>query len=232
MKINHKDLKRLYRNYLDDIQPISRANCPSPKDILDCLRNKYSKKKKNLILEHIVQCSYCYEEFKFVQETVRAEEKFIIDLQGLCPEKKQRRKNKFYLQAISFRPVWIYGLILITGAVLVSLLVRNISEEQKYRGNETHAVTLISPTAKTEQKAQLEFKWKDVHKSEYFILEIFDETLYPVWTSDRIKENQVILSKETTDILSKQKPYYWMVTAHLSDGKTIESRLQGFFVSD
>lgn len=232
MKINHKELERLYKDFLEDIQPITRSECPLPQDFIDYVRNECSTKKKNLIIDHVAQCIYCFEEFKFVLEIVREEEKFINDLQDLIPKRKQRVKNKFRLYTISFRPIWIYGLIFIMGAVLISLLVRNISKEQKYRGNETHEVTLISPKVTTEQKTRLEFKWKEVNKSDYFILEIFDEALHPVWISDKIKVNQITLSEEISDMLSKHKTYYWMVTAYLSDAKTIESRLQEFSISD
>jgi hypothetical protein len=232
MKIKHNSLKKLYKGYLEDQFLGSRDKCPSPQDFIAHLRDACSKKKKNQIIDHVTQCPECLEELKFVLKTIREEEKFISDLKDLIPENKQSKKNKYYPQLISFRPLWIYGLIIISGAVLISHLVRNISQQEKYRGNVARSVTLISPTHKTEQKTQMGFKWEDVQESDYFILEIFDESLYPVWTSDKIKENYARLSEEITGILIKDKIYYWMVTAFLSDGKTIESRLQEFFISD
>ena len=115
---------------------------------------------------------------------------------------------------------------------MISFLVKNISEERKYRGAESRSVMLITPNKKTTLKTQLEFEWEHVQNSDYFILEIFDESLYPIWNSDKITVNHTLLSEEITNRLLKQKTYYWMVTAFLSDGKTIESRLQGLVISD
>jgi hypothetical protein len=162
---------------------------------------------------------------------IREEEKFIHDLSTIIKEKNHRKENKFF-QFHSFRPAWIYGFIFIIGVVLISLFVHNISEERKYRGTESQAVTLITPNKKAILKKQLEFEWKHVKNSDYFILEIFDESLYPIWKSDKVTVNHTVLSTEITDRLLKQKTYYWMVTAFLSDGKTIESRLQNFVISD
>jgi len=231
MKISHRDLKELYRDYLEDKPPVSRAKCPSPQDITACLRGERSKNRRNRIIDHIFQCAYCHEEFEFALEIIREEEKFIHDLSTIIKENNHGKKNKFF-QLYPFRPAWIYGFIFIIGVVLISLFVHNISEERKYRGAEPQSVTLITPNKKTILKTQLEFEWKHVQNSDYFILEIFDESLYPIWKSDKITINHTLLSDEITNRLLIQKTYYWMVTAFLSDGKTIESRLQDFVISD
>ncbi|NOR11713.1 MAG: hypothetical protein GQ545_00505 [Candidatus Aminicenantes bacterium] len=232
MKISHKDLKGLYKSYLEDRLPVSRAKCPSPQDITACLRGEGLKNRRNRIIDHIFQCAYCHEEFEFILKTIREEKKFIHDLSSITKEKKHREKNKFFYQLLPLHPAWMYGLIFITGVVMISLLVKNISEERKYRGTESRSVTLITPNKKTTLKTQLEFEWKHVQNSDYFILEIFDESLYPIWKSDKITVNHTLLSEEITNRLLKQKTYYWMVTAFLSDGKTIESRLQDLVISD
>jgi hypothetical protein len=232
MKINHKDLKRLFRDYLENGLPVSRAHCPSPQEILNCLRGESSKNKRNQIIDHVFQCSYCTKEFEFVLEIIREEEKFIHDLSSIIQEKRLRKRNKFFIQPLSSHPAWIYGLIFITGVVFISLLVQNIFEEHKYRGTESRSVTLINPNQKTTLKTQLGFEWKNVQDSDYFILEIFDESLHPIWKSDKITVNHTSLPEEITSNLHKQKTYYWMVTAFLSNGKKIESLLQDFMISD
>jgi hypothetical protein len=231
MKISHRDLKELYRDYLEDKPPVSRAKCPSPQDITDCLRGESSNNRRNQIIDHIFQCVYCQKEFEFALEIIREEEKFIHDLGTIIKEKNHRKKNKFF-QLHPFRPAWIYSIIFIIGIILISLFVQNISEEIKYRGAESHSVTLVTPNKKTILKTQIEFEWKHVQNSDYFILEIFDESLYPIWKSNKITINHTLLSEEITTRLLIQKTYYWMVTAFLSDGKKIESRLQDFVIFD
>ena len=75
MKISHKDLKGLYRSYLEDRLPVSRAKCPSPQDFTAGLRGESSKNRRNQIIDHIFQCTYCHEEFEFILKTIREEKK-------------------------------------------------------------------------------------------------------------------------------------------------------------
>jgi len=231
MKINRKDLKELYMDYLEDKPSVPRAKCPSPQDITACLRGGSSVNKRNRIIDHVFQCADCHKEFELILELVREEKSLIHDLNTIIQEKKQRRAKKSF-RFLTFRPAWIYGFIFVIGVVLISMLVHNISEERKYRGAESHSVTLITPNKKVALEKQLEFKWNHVQNSDYYILEIFDESLSPIWESDHITVNHASISETITNKLLKQKRYYWMVTAFLSDGKTIESRLQDFVISD
>ncbi len=231
MKISHKDLKELFKSYLEDRIPSSRAECPLPRDITACLRAESSKKKREQIIDHVFQCAFCRQEFEFVLETIREEKKLINDLSTIIKGKRHSKENKTF-RLFPFRFSWLYSLILITGIVLITILLKNISEEHKYRSSEFPSVTLITSNKKTIQKKQPKFEWEYVQNSDYYILEIFDESLYPIWESDKITANHTVLSKEITNRLLEQKTYYWMVTAFLSDGRTIESRLQDFRFSE
>jgi hypothetical protein len=231
MKISHKDLKELYRSYLEDELPVSRDKCPLPEDIAAWLRGEISKKRRHQIIDHIFHCVYCHEEFEFALETIREEKKFIHDVDTIFQEIKHKKENKFF-QFFPFRLSWLYSLILITGVVLITLLVKNITQEHKYRGSESNSVILISPNKNAILKAQLRFEWKDIQNADYYILEIFDESLYPAWESDKIIVNNTLIPEEIINKFVKKKSYYWMVTAVLSDGKTFESRLQNFIISD
>lgn len=231
MKINHKDIKGLLRSYLEDRFPVSRAKCPLPDDITAFLRGKISKKRRNQIIDHIFHCAYCHEEFEFALKIIREEEKFINDLRTIVKE-KEISKEKKHLQFFPFRPSWLHSLILITVVAMLTLLVKNITEERKYRGADTLSIALVTPNQKVTLRNQLKFEWVDIQNSDYYILEVFDESLYPIWKSNKITVNSTQLSKEITNRFLKHKTYYWMITAILRDGKIIESRLQDFRISD
>jgi hypothetical protein len=231
MKINNKDIKELYRSYLEEKLPVSRTQCPSPQDITACLRGESSRKRRYQIIDHVLQCSYCHKEYEFALETIREERKFIHELGSIIQENRNKKEKKL-IYLFTFRPSWLYTLILIAGVVLITLLVKNITEEHKYRGSEAPSIILINPNKKTNQKAQLKFEWEDIRISDYYIIEIFDESLYPIWTSEKITTNNTLLSEEITNKFLKNKTYFWMVTAFLSDGKKIESQLQEFMISD
>jgi hypothetical protein len=231
MKISCKVLKDLYRDYLEDQQPVSRSECPSPQDITTSIRGKSSKKRTDQLIDHIFQCPYCLEEFQFALETIREEKNFINALSTIIQKKELRKKNRTD-QIFPLRLSWLYSLILIIGVIIITFLVKNISEESKYRGGDAHSIMLVKPKTNTPPEKQLKFEWRYVQNSDYYILEIFDEALYPIWKSDKITANHIVLSETIMNTLKKQKTHYWMVTAFRSDGKTIESRLQDFTISD
>jgi hypothetical protein len=80
MKISPKDLKDLYRDYLEDEPTISRTKCPSSRDITACIRGERSKNRRHQIIDHIFQCSCCHEEFELILKIIREENRFIHTL--------------------------------------------------------------------------------------------------------------------------------------------------------
>jgi len=231
MKISHKDLKELYRDYLEDKAPVSTSKCPSPQDMTALIRSENSKKGSAQIIDHIFECTSCREEFEFALETIREEKKFIHDLSTIVQERLLVKKTKTG-QLFPLRLSWLYSLLLIIGIFMITFLVKNISEERKYRGGDSHTVMLLSPKKKTSPRKQLKFIWRHIQNSDYYILEIFDESLYPIWKSDKITANHAVIPETIANKLKEQKTHFWMVTAFLADGKTIESRLQNFKISD
>jgi hypothetical protein len=73
MKINDKDLQRLYRAYVMDMIPSSRKGCPSLKRIIDIISSNSSQKQKAKIIEHITHCAHCAQEFEFILQIFRRE---------------------------------------------------------------------------------------------------------------------------------------------------------------
>ncbi|UCC40681.1 MAG: hypothetical protein JSV96_04340, partial [Candidatus Aminicenantes bacterium] len=105
-------------------------------------------------------------------------------------------------------------------------------EKREYRGTNSKQIHLIEPINKKCSKSSLIFKWNFVKNSEYYVLELFDDTLYPVWKSQKIFKAQATLPLEISNRLKKDKAYFWMVIAFLNHGKKIESRLEKFTLTD
>ena len=105
MKITHEDLKKIYRDFLEDKPTASRVKCPSPQIITDCLRGERSKKRRNKIINHIFNCTYCQEEFELILNLVREEKRLIHNLDKITKEKKSRKEKKL-LSFQAFRPAF------------------------------------------------------------------------------------------------------------------------------
>jgi hypothetical protein len=77
-------------------------------------------------------------------------------------------------------------------------------------------------------RSNLIFRWEKVNHSKFYILELFDQALAPVWKSDSITAESAALPGELAGTLEVNRPYFWTVTAYLTNGEKISSRLEKF----
>jgi len=242
MEIKHRELQKLYTAFIMDRTPQSRKNCPHQKEIINFFKSKLKEKKKLKIIDHVTNCCYCAQEFELILETIRKQEEMnkeiggIISLEhtGTAIKKranrdvaKPREKRKISLPILS----WKYALPLFGAAVIIlSLIILQKSEKREYRDENLVQIKLIEPVNGKHFRSLSVFKWAGLRPSKYYVIEIFDETLYPVWESDRIFKEHYIFPEEIAKQLIKNKTYFWMVTAFLSDGKKVESSLEEFIL--
>jgi len=244
MKIKDKDLKILYKAHTITKSSPTREDCPSPEEFLHFFRSKKSKKTSAEIIDHLSKCYYCLQEFKLVSETLVQEEelnqeiKKILDLDNSRSDAK-KRKNSVFLTLkkwwilCSSRFSWKYASIFSSTLLfifIVSILIIKISEKQEYRGAMSSGINLIEPINKRYSKSILIFKWSEMKDSEYYILEIFNDTLYPIWKSNKILKEETHLPAEILNKLIGNRKYYWMVTAFSYKGDKVESRIERFSV--
>ncbi len=244
MKINLEALRRLYTSYIADFTQISRENCPSPEILTECLRGQSSKKKKNRITEHISRCSYCMKEFQFILEIQRDEKKVIQKIAHLFDshskknksEKKSlknpdvlKKKSLFpFLQKTWNRAFFAAGAILIVAGGLALYFLIHGGLGQKFRGTNIDHIMLIKPVRNKSARAPIVFHWRKMINSEYYILELFDDTLFPIWKSWKIPENKLELPQDIMESLSSGKNYHWFITGFFPGDRKIESSLEHF----
>ena len=237
MKINNEDLKELYKAYIKEKSSYSRKDCPSPKETILFSRSKSSEKKKKRIMDHIINCYYCAQEFEFILETLRYENilnqeigKRLVSKNETNELKKATNGLLFPLLSWKFASL-IAGVAIITSVILAIVIFINL-EKREYRGANQAKIILIEPINKKYSKFLLTFKWSKIENSDYYILEIFDKTLYPVWESKKIFKTRVVLPDEISSKLIKNNRYFWMVTAFFSDGSKTESIIKEFKVTE
>jgi len=235
MKINHKNIQRLYQAYVMEKTSISRKDCPSPKQIVNLFRFKNSKRQKTKILDHIGHCYYCTQEFKYILATLRHEREIKHAINNLLTLKKEKNNTKGILKKLSFsRLSWKYASI-VTGIIffvsVFSIISVKFSEKLEYRGTYSPQIKLTEPINKTYSKSSLIFKWNKIKNSDHCILEIFSDSLYPVWKSNKIFNNQIVLPEKISKNL-KNTSYFWMITAFLPNGEEVESRIEKFIVKE
>lgn len=240
MKMKNKELIKSYKAYIMENVPLSRESCPPCEDIISFFKPKTSEKQRSRIIDHITKCFFCAQEFEFILQIQREEEKLIEGI-GKSLQSKENiefikkgagknsnhssKRPKLFFPRLS----WKYALPLLLVAVIIStLLVFQNLGKREYRGPDLIKVRLIEPINGKYSKSLLVFRWNEFKNSEYYILELYDEALYQIWKSDKIIKNKIILPPEVTKSLDTNKTYFWMVTAFLPDGKKIESEIEEF----
>lgn len=235
MKINLMKLRGLYTSGITDFTQMSRENCLSPEILTECLRGQASKKNKNRMIEHISHCSYCMKEFQLILEIHRDEKKFIQKIAPLFDIHSQKnpdvlkKKAPFPFQQMRWNhAVFAAGAVLIVAGSLILYFLIQGGLGQKFRGTNIDHIILIKPVHNKSTRTPIVFQWKKMMHAEYYILELFDDTLFPIWKSWEIKKNKLQLPRETVESFSSGKSYYWFITGFFPGDRKIESSLEQF----
>lgn len=233
MKLNNTNLRELYQADIEDKIPLTRKFCPYPKELLLLFRLKKSEEKKTKIVDHITGCYYCSKEFEFVVEALRCEKK----MKQIAEELISKRAKNPILKSSMFKFLtsrfkWGYASLIACALLAFSLtvifVVSTKFENNKYRGLTQNQVKLTKSKKRSLTKSTLTFEWEYVKEADYYVFEIYNETLYPIWTSNKITKNNIFLPSEASLKLEDSKTYYWMVTAFLQNGIKKESSLTEF----
>ena len=245
MKINNKDLKNLYKAYIIENAPLSRQNCPPTKEIISLFRSKLSEKQKSKIIDHIANCYFCSQEFEFILQTLRQEKKLRDEIRKLLLSKKEALLNKQgskkknndlrkklipFFPHLSWKSASLFMGVTVIISVLFALIFFHNHEKKAYRGQYFTSIKLIEPVKGKYQKSLLVFRWEEIKGAEYYILELFDETLLAIWESKKIFNAHTVLPKKIGNSLAENKFYFWMLTAYFPDGKKLESRIENFIL--
>ena len=231
MKINLQGLRDLFQSYISESTQMNRKDCPSPEILSGCLQGQASKKNKNRVIDHISQCRFCLEEFQFILEIEREKKKLIqkISHHFFGHSKKRRAKAYFpFLKKSWNLAFYAAGTILVVAAGLALYIIINGGLEKKFRGTNVEYIKLINPVHKKTVKAPIVFHWRKIESAEYYILELFDNTLLPIWKSQKIPENKIQLPKDIKESLSPGKNYFWFITGFFPGDRKIESSLEQF----
>ncbi len=233
MKINNEELKKIYRSSIKHNIPISRKDCPSFKKMVKFFEKKLSKKQNTKIIDHITNCSYCMQEFEFIQKTFKLKKTLTKGMEKLFPVDKQKsaskRKIKFLLPSFS----WTAAIVLSVFIIITSAyLFLKDSEKETFRGDEIFSVKLIKPLGSFKSEESVLFKWKKVKNTDYYTIELFDEALISIWKSKKVDKNFIIFPKEKSNLIIKNKQYFWTVTAYLDNDRVVESNIGKFIIMD
>jgi len=246
MKITYDDLKRAYKSHIRRRVPSSREGCPPAESIFSVFDGSTFPVDKDKVIDHVTGCSHCLQEFELLLDFLREEEKAVGDIASYLrtkdwgtriPGKRPKILEILLGPKVQARPLWRLAAaslfaVIITGLFLIGIKSFFRTPEDKERGRLSGQVHLVSPVRGQKIETPLVFRWEGTPRAEYYQLEIFDESLLPLWKASRITEVYYELPPMAADIVKGNKAYFWAVTAWLIDGTKRESPLEEFILKE
>lgn len=239
MRINDDDLKRIFKSYILTRTPLSRQACPSSEEISNIFIDSGLKAEKEKIIDHVTNCSYCVQEFDVLLEIFRQEKKLVEEInlflkneEGPSPVSKKNVKK-----TIQFALAWKFTLasaivLVLAGAIFLITNGPIFNKKTEKRGGKPGQINLLEPHPDRASETPLLFRWDEIGGRDYFIIEIFDESLSPLWKSGKIFETSFRLPPDVERQMQSGKSYFWMITAFFTNGLTRESHLEEFRIAD
>ncbi len=232
MKIDNEALKKHYDNFLEAKSFPARSNCPSPELLLKSLRT--SRRKNRKIIKHFFSCVYCSREFEFMFKTIRKETEITQDLDQLLlqtPDKKKSIKGNKTTTVSSVPKKLLYSTTGVLIIALVLIFFLKIPKDPQFRKTRASPIHIEFPNEAKLHRTQLYFEWGNFPKSDYYIIEVFDETLLQIWMSEKLTNSPYHPTEDLLNKLDSNQTYFWMVTAYSKNKIIAESRLIDFFLN-
>jgi len=230
MRMEVDSLKKLYQAFVASKIPEDRKSCPSPRALLKTIKSSGSFRKKKRLIDHISRCSYCKEEFCLLLKLNNYEDPMLIDI------KDTSRKSLSLVYPVDSIPpprlLLKYTSILIGFTLIISsfFLIKKKEESLDGLRRRNQIIQLINPAHVHILPNPLVFLWTEHPEAQYYMLELFDDTLLPLWTSPKITGSGFHLPEKIFATLNKNKYYFWMISAFSSTEKIAESDLASFLI--
>jgi hypothetical protein len=248
MKIDIRGLREHFREGIAEKTPLSRDACPSPSDIASLFDPKLRPRKRARLMKHIVGCGPCAEEFDSWLALHREEEALVQDICAWAARRKETdrttqiqdgrsgyspplgRARKMTSRPLVRKYGFAAGAAILAAALIVGAwLLLKPSRPAEYRASAPPALKLVQPKPGGNLNGAAPiFSWVAVPKVDYYVLEIFDESLAPVWKSTETEHARLILPQKALQELRPGRTYYWLVTAVLRNAKWVESETGSF----
>jgi hypothetical protein len=228
MTIKDDELRRLYGEYVRGRMSGDRKACPDPEVLMQIATPGTKARNRKAILDHIGGCPDCSSELRLILDICREGE---VLSSRLAPTRKSRSLIGSRSSWPSLPSTFVRFAFAFLGAAvtIISLyvLVHPPPKPDEMRSGRP-SIGLNAPIGDLSSSAPLLFEWKSLPGADHYILELYDEELLPVWTSEELAETRFLLPGDVARRLSTDRPYYWLVTAYSGMEKIADSDLVHF----
>jgi hypothetical protein len=198
--------------------------------LFNSFNSSISLRNKKKIIDHVTRCPFCREEFDLLLELQRYQASSITVINETSSAASST--DKLGAANIGRGFIWRYAYIFFGLVLILSAYYLIIQQNNRIEANRAseQRILLIAPSHVHTFPKPLIFRWQGQSASQYYILELFDNSLLPIWASQKILDVQIQLPDEVLSRLHSGNYYFWMITAFSSTQKISESELMRFLV--
>ena len=224
MKANDPELKAAFRAHFLNGLGARKKGCPAREDIWGLFSGRNAGKREARTLDHITACASCFGEFEAFLEISRAEKQLAHEVRSRSRPESRRAPWPI---------AWRYAaasliVIAVLAAAVLSTKWWGSGDRPAERGRLSGQVRLIAPGQEASIRTSLIFRWEPVALSDHYVIEVFDDSLLPLWKSSQIKSTSWELPTSVKEKMATGKPYFWMLTSFSASGLRVESSLEEF----
>ncbi len=243
MRITKKQLIKYFKSYVSKNSSITRNKCPDIESIFTSFCDQTTESLKLKLLDHIANCSFCTKEFIFIlrlqtkqdlflnnhdfQKTVykafkiNVQKKIFGLLKLFTPQKNNCYSIKHTLLAL------IGTFFILSASILIISNKNEYSILQRSIGNWS---SIISPIGNIYCSGQIDFRWDKLDRANFYIFELFDDSLELIWRSPSGHDTTYRLPTNIFHSLRLNTTYLWSVTAVIENNIRIHSPLTEFML--
>lgn len=223
MEMNDSELRWFYRSYVSGKVRAARGKCPPVGGLRKAFEAATSRAAKNEVVAHISDCPDCAMEFEFMRQGQTMEKEIAAQVRVLA---RLRHPPILFLP----QPLRSYAIGMLIVAAMITAVVLHERDGVREEGR-SRSITIpesLSPAGHVATPSPLIFRWKPVIGAVSYVVEVYDESLQPVWESPPVSTTAASLPDPIRETLSGDKNYYWLVQAFDAEGKIGESRFEEF----
>jgi hypothetical protein len=225
MNLRNDDLKRSYRSFIDSRIPENRKDCPPLEELVSFFELRGRTGGKLKIVDHVTRCSACAQEFEFLLELRRHQQKITSQLPVGRPVKRFFQSFPASIDGTNlfwrFSSVLVGMLLVIASLTVILQKGSRLAEMRAVRSS----LALLKPASGQSVMPPLKFAWERLPGAETYVLELYDEALLPLWKSPETSLTHFVLPLEETERLLPGHRYFWIVTAFCEGERISESGL-------
>ncbi len=224
MTFDDEELRRIYQRYVYGEKLRADPSCPGIAQIDKIFDPRCRPGAKFKLIDHLTRCPSCARDFDFLLGLHRFESHMI----PTSLRERQPLRFRSLFDGAQFRLRFsslICGLILVL--VSMGIVISHWVREDSIRAGRP-VIRILEHDQQFTDSAPVELRWDPVRRADYYILELFDGELMPLWTSEWIRTSSLVLPKEVRGRMASGRPYFWTVEAYDAAGQIASSDMARF----